>query len=84
MEVPSNETRKHQLGHENAQRAEKNLQGSGPDTPNEANAQTRNKKGEGCEIDMGKAEQGQHCGEQGQQKTQPQQKGQTPPQHQHK
>ncbi len=84
MGVQSNETRK-QTGHENAQRQdEKNRQDFDRENPHDANPQMRNKQGEGCETDLGKAEQGQHCSEQDQDKNKPQAKGQGQSQHQHK
>ena len=46
MGVQSNETRKQQPGHENAQRqGDKNREDFGRDNPNEANPQMRNKPG---------------------------------------
>ena len=83
MGVQANETRKdHQTGQGSQQRQdEENRQDFNRDNPNEAKNQQ--KQNQGCDADMGKVE-GQQCGTEGQQKGQPQQKGQSQPQRHNK
>jgi hypothetical protein len=83
MAVHSNDTRNEQQTGQSSQRqSEKHGQDFDRANPNEAKGQR--KQNQGCDADTATIVAGPHCGIEGQEKDQPQKKGQSQPQRQSK